>query len=261
VVLGMAGMSPSVLVWSAVFCNVAGLVLCRFWRVSSLLYGAGTAFTAAAAVLPWRRTGVPPVAYPRGVFLVLGAGLYLPYVLLLLRGRRRGVQAVFPAAASAVLLLSFLFPPGSPSSLPSVLRCGWFLPHVLSYVAAYLLLIGAFGVEAGLLMRGAVRRGREGEEGDLARKLVRAAFPLLTCGLALGVFWADAAWGAAWSWDPKETWALVTWILYALYLLCTETPSLRRYAAWYHAAAFTALILTLVGVNLLPALRSPFHGY
>ncbi|NOQ41630.1 MAG: c-type cytochrome biogenesis protein CcsB [Desulfuromusa sp.] len=77
-------------------------------------------------------------------------------------------------------------------------------------------------------------------------------FPLMTLGIISGAFWANTAWGSYWRWDPKETWALITWFLYAALLHGRLTIGWRgRKAAIFSIIAFMFLLFTFLGVNLL----------
>ncbi|PLX97319.1 MAG: c-type cytochrome biogenesis protein CcsB [Desulfuromonas sp.] len=77
-------------------------------------------------------------------------------------------------------------------------------------------------------------------------------FPLMTLGIISGAFWANTAWGSYWSWDPKETWALITWFLYAGLLHGRLTVGWRgRTAALFSIIAFMFLLFTFFGVSLL----------
>ncbi len=77
-------------------------------------------------------------------------------------------------------------------------------------------------------------------------------FPLMTLGIISGAFWANTAWGTYWRWDPKETWALITWGLYAAQLHGRLTIGWRgRKAAIFSIIAFIFLLFTFLGVNLL----------
>lgn len=77
-------------------------------------------------------------------------------------------------------------------------------------------------------------------------------FPLMTLGIISGAFWANTAWGSYWRWDPKETWALITWFLYAALLHGRLTIGWRgRKAAIFSIVAFMFLLFTFLGVNLL----------
>jgi cytochrome c-type biogenesis protein CcsB len=77
-------------------------------------------------------------------------------------------------------------------------------------------------------------------------------FPLLTLGIITGAVWAENAWGSYWQWDPKETWSLITWFIYAALVHARLTVGWRgRKAAWLSIAGFVAVLFTFLGVNLL----------
>jgi len=87
---------------------------------------------------------------------------------------------------------------------------------------------------------------------------LKIGFPLLTLGIITGSMWADSAWGSYWSWDPKETWSLITWLLYAALLHQRLAVGWRgRRAAYMTIIAFGVLLFTFLGVNyVLPGLHS-----
>ena len=89
-------------------------------------------------------------------------------------------------------------------------------------------------------------------------KIICIAFPLLTLMIAAGAYWANQAWGSYWSWDPKETWAAITWLVYAGYLHMRVTRGWRgRRAAWFAILGFAVVIFTFFGVTyLLPGLHA-----
>jgi cytochrome c-type biogenesis protein CcsB len=85
----------------------------------------------------------------------------------------------------------------------------------------------------------------------LSYRTVIFAFPIWTFGVIAGAIWADEAWGRYWGWDPKETWAFITWVVYAGYLHARATAGWRgRKAAYIQLVGFTSLIFNLIGVNL-----------
>lgn len=93
----------------------------------------------------------------------------------------------------------------------------------------------------------------------LTYRTVAIAFPLLTAMIATGAYWANQTWGSYWSWDPKETWAAITWLIYAGYLHMRITRGWRgRRAAYFAIFGFVVVIFTFFGVTyLLPSI----HGY
>jgi cytochrome c-type biogenesis protein CcsB len=85
----------------------------------------------------------------------------------------------------------------------------------------------------------------------LSYRTVIFAFPIWTFGIIAGAIWADEAWGRYWGWDPKETWAFITWVVYAGYLHARATAGWRgRKAAYIQLVGFATLLFNLVGVNL-----------
>jgi cytochrome c-type biogenesis protein CcsB len=93
---------------------------------------------------------------------------------------------------------------------------------------------------------------------DLNYQSLKFGFPLLTLGIITGAIWAEYAWGRYWGWDPKETWSLITWFLYAASLHQRLTVGWRgRKAAIMAIAGFLAVLFTFLGVNLvLPGLHT-----
>ncbi len=89
-------------------------------------------------------------------------------------------------------------------------------------------------------------------------KTISLAFPLLTLMIASGAYWANQTWGSYWSWDPKETWAAITWLVYAGYLHMRITRGWRgRRAAYFAILGFIVVMFTFFGVTyLLPGLHS-----
>jgi len=93
----------------------------------------------------------------------------------------------------------------------------------------------------------------------LAYRTVVFGFPIWTFAIIAGAIWADQAWGRYWGWDPKETWAFITWVAYAGFLHARATAGWRgRKAAYIQLAAFGCLMFNLVGVNIWVA---GLHSY
>ena len=92
----------------------------------------------------------------------------------------------------------------------------------------------------------------------LTYKTIGIAFPLLTLMIAAGAYWANQTWGAYWQWDPKETWAAITWVVYAAYLHMRVTRGMRgRWAAYFAVGGFAVVMFTFFGVTyLLPGLHA-----
>lgn len=87
---------------------------------------------------------------------------------------------------------------------------------------------------------------------NISYRIIGLGFPLLTIGIIAGAVWANEAWGTYWSWDPKETWALITWLVFAAYLHARITKGWQgRRPAILAAAGFIVVWICYLGVNLL----------
>ena len=93
---------------------------------------------------------------------------------------------------------------------------------------------------------------------SLIYKTVAISFPLLTFMIIAGAYWANRTWGTYWSWDPKEDWALITWLTYAGYLHMRLTRGWRgRRSAYFAIIGFGIVMFTFFGVTyLLPGLHA-----
>jgi cytochrome c-type biogenesis protein CcsB len=103
---------------------------------------------------------------------------------------------------------------------------------------------------------------------DLSYKGVAFAFSLLTIGIITGAIWAELAWGSYWSWDPKETWSLITWLVFLIYLHARTSHWDAKISAYIAVFGFLSVLFTFLGVGyVLPllqnylALSSGLHAY
>lgn len=175
----------------------------------------------------------------------------------------------FVAPLGFVFSASAAFLPGDVVRLAPALNSYWLPVHVL------LLFIGdaVFAVMFGagimyLLQEKQVKKKRLGAIfkrlppldvlDEINYRCLTIGFPLLTAGIITGSIWAEYAWGSYWNWDPKETWSLITWLLYAALLHGRLTIGWRgRRAAILAIVGFGAVLFTFLGVNLLlPGLHS-----
>jgi len=158
---------------------------------------------------------------------------------------------VLAAIASSPLLPKEALPP-----IPA-LRSGWLVAHVaLSFVGEAFFIVSFVASIAFLATKDEAKRlGYD----RLTYTAIAVGYPIFTAGaLIFGAIWAEQAWGTWWGWDPKETWALITWLVYTLYLHVRlimkkkdATPS------WIAVIGFLCTVFTFFGVNyLLPGLHS-----
>ena len=88
-----------------------------------------------------------------------------------------------------------------------------------------------------------------------------AVFPLWTFTIIAGSIWAESAWGRYWGWDPKETWAFITWVVYAAYLHARATAGWKaRGSAWIALAGFGCLMFNYYGVNIFVSGKHSYAG-
>ncbi len=141
---------------------------------------------------------------------------------------------------------------------------GW---TTLWVVAAAIAIAGlASAVLVSLLnARGVASEGKGSVLSRLVSKTIEFGFPFLTLGIITGSVWASVAWGRYWGWDPKETWSLITWVVYAFFLhvrfsggwLGLKPKSLPQLQAILSAVGFFFVLFTYFGVNyLLPGLHA-----
>ena len=129
--------------------------------------------------------------------------------------------------------------------LNSSLRTPWLIIHVGSIFISY----AAFCISFMLSILYFFMHHSKRLIQDVCHRMISLGFPFLTFGIISGGAWANQIWGTYWSWDPKETWALITWIIYCLYL---HTPKI-----FIAFMGFLFVLFTYFGVNyLLPSLHS-----
>ena len=157
--------------------------------------------------------------------------------------------------------------------LVPALQSNWLLYHVITCFLGY----AAFAVACGISIMYLIKEKLEGASGDaqaggivsqfpsirvlddLNYKAIMIGFPLLTLGIITGAAWANYAWGTYWSWDPKETWSLIVWFIYAAFLHARITRGwVGRRAAILSVVGFAATIFCYLGVNLF---LSGLHSY
>ena len=145
-------------------------------------------------------------------------------------------------------------------ALMPALQSPWFVPHVTVYMFAYAVL-GAATVFAILLWIRSAKKPVKRDEMDVCDSLVRVGWGFLTLGIVMGALWAKQAWGDYWTWDPKETWAAVTWVAYLLYLHLGNRFLNRRLAFALLVFCFILLQMCWWGVNYLPSAHGGMHTY
>ncbi len=212
----------------------------------------------------WRVSGQPPFSSLHHVMLVLGACALPTYALFVMGRGLRWMAPVFPLAGAIPLVLALVFERNEAWNLAPALQSPWFVPHVIAYMVSYSLALVAFLLLLACIFVKLRADGDTFNAGILesgSYEILCVAFPLMTFGMLSGALWANQIWGDYWSWDSKETWSLITWLLYLGYFHCRKHGKLMKYANLTHALAFLALVTTFLLVNLLPKLASKLHSY
>lgn len=236
---------------------LCGLVLRGLRRPHSglIVFALGVAVLAAYIAMLWVHLGRPPMrtlGETRLLYAVLLPGVAC---ILALRWRIGWPLAYGAAMAGIFLAINAAKPDAFDKTLMPALQSPWFVPHVVVYILAYAFLsasaLGALRFFAG-----------KADALPAADRAVWIGLALLTMGLLFGALWAKEAWGHYWTWDPKETWAFLTWAIYLAYIhLRLRHPESRRFAAWFLLAAVAVLATCWFGVNYLPSAASSVHTY
>jgi cytochrome c-type biogenesis protein CcsB len=200
--------------------------------------------------------------------------ILLIYILLDFKYKQRAVGAfVIPFAFFAMIWAQLQLNSAMEPLVPA-LQSNWLTYHVITCFLGY----AAFAVACGVSIMYLIKVGKEEQSpdgspvggilslfpstrilDDINYKAIMIGFPLLTLGIVTGAAWANYAWGTYWSWDPKETWSLIVWFIYAAFLHARFTRGwVGRRAAWLSIIGFAATIFCYLGVNLV---LSGLHSY
>jgi len=190
------------------------------------------------------------------------------YFIFELKYKNKTLGAFVMPFAFIVLAYTSLGGPGirkEVEPLIPALQSNWLIAHVITCFLSY----AAFAVSCGASIMYLLKGDKKGGFWDklpskevldeINYKAVLVGFPLLTLGIITGAAWAHYAWGSYWSWDPKETWSLITWLIYAAYLHARFMRGWRgKKAAALSIIGFAAVLFTYLGVNLI---ISGLHSY
>ncbi|MBR1560040.1 MAG: c-type cytochrome biogenesis protein CcsB [Clostridia bacterium] len=234
-------------------------------RVAVILQAAGLLLHTAALICRGVGAGRLPLTNQYEFATAFAWGLCLVSLVFVLRFKFP-VLGAFAAPVIFLIIGYAAMQSREVRELMPALRSNWLGFHVSTAIIAY----GAFGVSFVLGIIFLLRDGMR-DKGFLDRhipdkeKLDLIAYRSVSLGLLFlsftiitGAIWAERAWGSYWSWDPKETWSLVTWLVYAIYLhLRVRRGWQGRAAAIFAVVGFVCVMFTYVGVNtFLPGVHS-----
>lgn len=259
--------------WVGILCVAAASILATFgliWRREKSLVRAwwaglaGSVALAAAIGIRWVGAGHFPYITPYENVLVGAFSMVVGYLLISLRWTNLRVAGALVLPVTLLSLGFGLTQDITRGPLTPPFQSSWLVIHVTFAWVTYSAYTVVAGFALALLLRERARRkGTEAKlpswipEGerldDLSLKLV--AFGFLNNGvmIASGAIWAYRLWGKYWSWDPVETWSLLTWLAYGLYLHARLTLGWRgKRLAWLALFALFGVMMTFWGVQLAP---------
>jgi cytochrome c-type biogenesis protein CcsB len=199
-----------------------------------------------ALVSFWRQIHVPPLIISYALFLIAGVAS------LAQLWHTKRLQAVLFSAVALFIGLGVIALGTFTQANVNLLRAVFALGSGGALLAAW------FGLGESKPSDSAVKLARV--EGEIADRCISVGVPLLTIGIVTGALWANHAWGTYWSWDPKETMSLVTWLGYSLYLHLRIKPGFPpEKLSLIAVAAMMLTLLTYLGFNALGF--GGMHGY
>ncbi|MEI8355941.1 MAG: c-type cytochrome biogenesis protein CcsB [Deltaproteobacteria bacterium] len=237
-------------------------------RLSHWLTATGFILHCAFTLFRYHEAGYTPITNMHESFSFFGLAIVGIFIAFERRYRVVILGAFVLPVALLLLIASFSFPSAILPLLP-VLKSRWLLVHTTFAFSGYAAFTLAFCAAVMYLIQEHYLKYKK--LGALYHKLppldtlddinyhcLTIGFPLFTVAIITGAIWAETAWGSYWSWDPKETWSLITWFLYAALLHGRLTTGWRgRRAAILAIAGFIVLLFTFLGVNFfLPGLHS-----
>jgi ABC-type transport system involved in cytochrome c biogenesis permease subunit len=230
----------------------------RFASAATLFLSAGALAQTTYMALRWIAAGRAPFSNMFESMVLFAWAIVVVYLSLRIRHQIPVLGAA--TALTAVLTLAYAssFESDIRPLMPA-LRSNWLTVHVFTCFLGY----GGFAVAAlasvGYLLTPKSRTQLIDAFDMATAKTISFGFLFLTAGIITGAVWANSAWGTYWSWDPKETWSLITWFIYAVFLHCRFMRGWKgQRAAWISILGFASVIFTYFGVNYL---LSGLHSY
>jgi len=249
---------------------VFGVIFAReTWaRRAVLVTAAGLVPQTVAIAVRWAAVGHGPYI---GYYEVVNALTYFTvvfFVVAALRNRRLGAVGIGVMPVAVLLLGGAMFAPKAGLPMTPMLSSFWLLIHVAFANVAFASFAASFGFAVIYLLRENSRGGAWSKrlqqmpaqrviENSLGR-FALAGFLLWGIMIVSGAIWANESWGRYWSWDPIETWSLVVWLIYAVFLHLRYTMGWRgTRLAWFSIVAMPIALFCLIGI---PTVFNTVHG-
>jgi cytochrome c-type biogenesis protein CcsB len=247
----------------------------RVGTLSTFLLTAGLIVHSVGLVLRWVEThqtgyGYIPLSNMYESLIFFSWTIVLVYLILEFKYQQKIIGVfVTPFAFLAIALTSII--PGIDAKITPLvpaLQSNWLTIHVTTCFLGYASFAVSFGISILYIIRDKKEDQKEGVLkwlpatpvlDEINYKSIVIGFPMLTLGIITGAAWANYAWGSYWSWDPKETWSLITWFIYAAFLHARFTRDWKgKRTAILSIVGFIFVLFTYFGVNYL---ISGLHSY
>ncbi len=242
-------------------------------------WSAAIGFIGHAAGIIWRWTesysmgiGHAPLSNLYESLIFFAFSLTLIYLVVEYKYQNKIIGAFIMPLACLAMAYASLSPNISNHIQPLIpaLKSNWLIAHVIACFIGYSAFAVAFGLSVMYLIKQREVAADTGGSGgwlelfpgkqaldELTHQMVMFGFIFLTAGIITGAVWANSAWGRYWGWDPKETWSLITWFVYATLLHARVTRGWHgKRIAYLSVLGFAAVMVTYFFVNYLPGLHS-----
>ena len=220
--------------------------------LATAFYGLGLAVFFAFILAMWITLERPPLRTMGETRLWYSFFLAVAGMIVYCRWKHRWILTFSTVMAVVFIAVNLLKPEIHSKTLMPALQSPWFAPHVIVYMFSY----GMLGAATIMALYILIFRRKDTSDHDMETtdNLVATGLSFLTFGMLFGALWAQEAWGTYWAWDPKETWAAITWLAYLLYLhFRTARPKDHETAMWILVLAFVCLQICWWGINYLPS--------
>lgn len=224
-------------------------------KAAIVVWAAAVIANASIVVNNWLVNGYVPFVSMYQVITFLSF-IFAPIFIYIKYMHRGGWMAKYFCLSSAVCMTGVCFMSGGGVwHFPPALQSIWFVPHILAYMIAYSLSAVAFIITIVSFFK----KDQKAKLDNGAYNLVCTAFPFMTMGMFFGAIWANAVWGNFWSFDAKENWSLVTWMMFMIYLHFRRHAALKKYSKLFIILGFIGVVITMLFVNVMGG--SSQHAY
>ncbi|WP_315391773.1 cytochrome c biogenesis protein CcsA [Prevotella denticola] len=230
-------------------------------RLAFAATGLGLAVFFAYILIMWITLERPPLRTMGETRLWYSFFLPLAGIIVYSRWQYKWILGFSTLLAAVFVCINLFRPEIHSKTLMPALQSPWFAPHVIVYMMAYALLGAAVAMSVYLLF--CKKEAGTDREMEITDNLVYVGLSFMTLGMLMGAIWAKEAWGHYWAWDPKETWAAITWLSYLVYIhYRLYRPRSIRPSLWLIIIAFCLLQMCWWGINYLPSAQGmSVHTY